>query len=114
MKIGIMSMQRIINYGSFLQAYGLKKTIESCGDYKVQFVDYKAEPSLVTEEQIKKLEKQIVFLKDSKFYFFRHIEKNEIWILGRIRRLVLSIRNSMRSGFRSFWISVQKLIICRI
>ena len=27
-KIGIMSMQRIINYGSFLQAYGLKRMIE--------------------------------------------------------------------------------------
>ena len=40
-KIGIMSMQRVINYGSFLQAYGLKKTIESLGDYSVEFVDYK-------------------------------------------------------------------------
>ena len=27
-KIGIISMQRIINYGSFLQAYGLKNIIE--------------------------------------------------------------------------------------
>lgn len=34
-----MSMQRIINYGSFLQAYGLKKTIESLG-HEVVFVDY--------------------------------------------------------------------------
>lgn len=39
MKIGIMSMQRIINYGSFLQAYGLKKTIENMG-HTVEFVDY--------------------------------------------------------------------------
>lgn len=31
MNIGIMSMQRIINYGSFLQAYGLKKTIQKWG-----------------------------------------------------------------------------------
>lgn len=30
-KIGIMSMQRIANYGSFLQAYGLKKIIEELG-----------------------------------------------------------------------------------
>ena len=28
MNIGIMSMQRVENYGSFLQAYGLKKEIE--------------------------------------------------------------------------------------
>lgn len=39
MKVGIMSMQRIVNYGSFLQAYGLKNTIESLG-HEVVFVDY--------------------------------------------------------------------------
>lgn len=39
MNVGIMSMQRIINYGSFLQAYGLKKTLESMG-HEVSFVDY--------------------------------------------------------------------------
>ena len=39
MNVGIMSMQRIINYGSFLQAYGLKKTLESMG-HEVCFVDY--------------------------------------------------------------------------
>lgn len=46
MKVGIMSMQRIINYGSFLQAYGLKKIIEELG-HDVQFVDYKIEKSLI-------------------------------------------------------------------
>lgn len=40
-KIGIMSMQRIINYGSFLQAYGLKKMIESVSKSDVEFVDYR-------------------------------------------------------------------------
>lgn len=39
MKIGIMSMQRIINYGSFLQAYGLRAQLESMG-HSVTFVDY--------------------------------------------------------------------------
>jgi len=46
MKVGIMSMQRVENYGSFLQAYGLKKEIEKMG-HDVQFVDYRAEPSVV-------------------------------------------------------------------
>lgn len=53
MKVGIMSMQRVENYGSFLQAYGLKKEIEKLG-HTVQFVDYQAEPSVVlssAEEQ---------------------------------------------------------------
>ena len=30
-KVGIMSMQRIINYGSYLQAYGLYNTIRQLG-----------------------------------------------------------------------------------
>ena len=40
MKIGILSMQRVINNGSLLQAYGLKRTIELLGN-ELQFVDYK-------------------------------------------------------------------------
>ena len=39
-------MQRIINYGSFLQAYSLKKTLESLG-HSVCFIDYVAEKPLV-------------------------------------------------------------------
>ncbi len=38
-KVGILSMQRILNYGSFLQAYGLKSILEDIG-CEVQFVDY--------------------------------------------------------------------------
>ena len=49
MKIGIMSMQRIINYGSWLQAYGLKQVLCGMG-HQVEFVDYLAEPPLVKAE----------------------------------------------------------------
>lgn len=42
MEIGIMTMHRIRNYGSYLQAYGLKKMIEELGHHVV-FVDYKVE-----------------------------------------------------------------------
>ena len=38
-QVGIMSMQRIANYGSFLQAYALKTMLEELG-HQVQFVDY--------------------------------------------------------------------------
>lgn len=31
MKVAILSMQEVKNYGSFLQAFSLKKTIESLG-----------------------------------------------------------------------------------
>lgn len=46
MKIGIMSMQRIENYGSFLQAYSLRQMLEELG-HEVVFVDYVIEPCIV-------------------------------------------------------------------
>lgn len=42
-------MQRIKNYGSFLQAYGLKKIIEDLG-HEVEFVDYHVEEPIIKEE----------------------------------------------------------------
>lgn len=72
MKVGILSMQRIKNYGSFLQAYGLKKTIESLG-HEVEFVDYKYEKSVV-EENKKSLLKKI----KSNLNIFKYIRKKRI------------------------------------
>lgn len=43
-------MQRIENYGSFLQAYGLKKTLEKLG-HKVVFVDYEVEEAVAKTEK---------------------------------------------------------------
>lgn len=43
MKIGVLSMQRIYNYGSWLQAYSLKKLIEENREVSVEFVDYRIE-----------------------------------------------------------------------
>lgn len=44
MKIGILSMQQVRNYGSFLQAYALKSTLESLG-HQCEFVD--VEPGII-------------------------------------------------------------------
>ena len=43
MRVGIMSMQRVVNHGSFMQAYGLKSMIESL-DHDALFVDYRPAP----------------------------------------------------------------------
>ncbi|WP_449315398.1 polysaccharide pyruvyl transferase family protein [Rubneribacter sp.] len=48
-KVGIMSMQRIRNYGSFLQAHGLRSLLEELG-CEVRFVDYKPGPCLVEQK----------------------------------------------------------------
>lgn len=46
--VGIMSMQRILNYGSSLQSYALKRLIESLiPSSTVEFVDYEPGPPLV-------------------------------------------------------------------
>lgn len=42
-KIGILSMHRIVNYGSFMQALGLKLLLKEIG-YEVCFVDYHVGP----------------------------------------------------------------------
>lgn len=39
MKIGILTMHRVINYGSFMQAYALKRAVESFG-HVVEFRDF--------------------------------------------------------------------------
>lgn len=51
MKVCILSMQRVLNYGSLLQAYSLKKMITSLG-HKVSFIDI--EPN--EEDNHKRLE----------------------------------------------------------
>ena len=38
MKVGILSMQKVMNYGSFLQSFALKKTIEEFG-HQCEFID---------------------------------------------------------------------------
>ncbi len=49
--VGIMSMQRIHNYGSSLQAYGLRRLIEGLiDDVDVSFVDYEPGRILVEDE----------------------------------------------------------------
>lgn len=52
-RVGILSMQRIYNYGSFLQAYGLKSILESLG-CDVQFVDYEPGECLIKTNASKK------------------------------------------------------------
>lgn len=61
-KVGIMSMQRIANYGSFLQAYALKQLIEEVG-CNVEFVDYHVGAPVIAENA------------DSKNRVVRKIEK---------------------------------------
>lgn len=61
MKIGILSMQQITNYGSFLQAYGLKSILERFG-HDVEFVNIVPGEQLA-EYRISRLHKVRLMLK---------------------------------------------------
>ena len=57
MKIGILSMQRVINYGSFLQAYALKSLVEGLG-HEAFFVDIRNGEKLKFDTHSRSLIKQ--------------------------------------------------------
>lgn len=63
-KVGILSMQRIANYGSFLQAYALKIMLEELG-YEVQFVDYHAGKCLVAPDGKNNLTRKLAKIWDT-------------------------------------------------
>lgn len=74
MKIGILSMQRIHNFGSFLQAFSLKKNFEELG-HDVYFVDIIKGKNIVKDKSnkgaswyLKKIDRYI--LKRISHYFF--------------------------------------------
>ena len=77
MKIGIMSMQRVINYGSFLQSYSLFKNFEEIGA-EVCMVDYHIEAPLV-KKNIPKNSNHIkdLITKIAEHLFFPRILKKE-------------------------------------
>ena len=49
--MGILSMQRVLNYGSFLQAYALKQLLLQNGADDVYFIDIEKGRSLAGFEQ---------------------------------------------------------------
>lgn len=86
MIVGIMSMQRILNYGSFMQALALKTIIESLG-HEVKFIDY--HPGIfvgdrkVLSKRIKHNKEHIKYLVKSSAFVMslkRRCKKNSIGI----------------------------------
>lgn len=81
MKIGILSMQRVINYGSFLQAFALKETLTQLGA-DCSFIDIKPGPRIFNNNVRKKKNKIIIYLERIDKYFFKRI-KHQIFIRKR-------------------------------
>ena len=77
MKIGIMTMHRVPNYGSIMQALSLKRMIESLG-HQVCFVDYHIQPDIENKENWR--EGIVCWLKNQKRAFYgTTLGKHPIW-----------------------------------
>ena len=85
-KIGILSMQRIVNYGSYLQALGLKMLVENLG-YQIVFVDYHigkwySWKNIKNTSWYRKLRSFLAFLKPMDNYREREIMEEQYDTLG--------------------------------
>lgn len=76
MKIGIISMHRIRNNGSFLQAYGLYNTIKKYG-HDVEFIDFKNQ-LLERSMNRKSPSATVKILKSAKHLFSSYLRKCDI------------------------------------
>lgn len=99
MKIGIMSMQRITNYGSFLQAYALKNIIKSLG-HKVKFVDYRiGEPVEKDDSLIKNIHvgnvKLVLRLAAKKLL------KREVYFIERYKKMLFRLGVSEKMHYNT-------------
>ena len=77
MKIGILSMQRVYNYGSFMQSYALKRTIEELG-HECVFLDIIPGRQIVKSELVAERKKGIK----------KYLSKLDIHIVGRIKHVL--------------------------
>lgn len=96
MKVSILSMQRINNYGSLLQAYSLKKIIESLGN-QVEFIDIKRGENQALNTQCERL----VLHSD---------EKNRNWFVAQLIRVKNKFSNlEAKKLFEQFRIDELKI-----
>ena len=86
MKVGIMSMQRIYNNGSFLQSYSMKKNLEQMG-HEVVFVDYEIGKNLLKEEVQK--ENKLVKVKNK--------------VVNKARRMLKLRKNESEALLKKQW-----------
>lgn len=86
MKIGILSMQRVVNYGSFLQAYAMKGIVEALG-HDCYFIDIKQGKKIVSEDIFggERKSKIVFVLERLDRYIFKRI-KHKMFVKSRTTR----------------------------
>lgn len=108
MKVGIISMQRVINYGSYLQAYSLKNIIESLGN-KVEFVDYVKEPPIVKEDKKESITpKKKSFLKKVLVYLWENRSRKSRKLREFYRAKMLLTRKFREEYFPELGVTLEQ------
>ena len=89
-RIGILTMHRVINYGSFLQAYALKKLVANIINCDISFIDIK--PGITLYENDNTFAKKLSRLMQ---YFLQ----GKIFQMYKARQYNLQISNQFRKSF---------------
>jgi hypothetical protein len=108
MKICILSMQRVQNFGSLLQGYALKRIIESLG-HEVAFIDIKPIP----EDNELVITDRMIFIdemeKYSKNRWLRYLSKIDRYIINRLKsRILLKKQHDIFEDFRINYLSIKE------
>ncbi len=84
MNICILSMQRIYNYGSLLQAYSLRKILTKMG-HKVDFIDIEPNEEENAINHVVHFKESPKYANRSRIYRFLQQDESLLYILGKIR-----------------------------
>lgn len=83
MEIAILTMQRIVNMGSVLQAYSLRNMIEETTGERAVFLDIEDEPALPS----RKSTKESVDYAAKAAYSRTVLQRGKRWVIARLSRL---------------------------
>lgn len=116
MRVGILSKHRVVNYGSFLQAYGLKAMIQELG-HSVRFIDLIPESGkqvnfLYDEPQWKRIARRVVYKTDLKDYNVFYEARQEMFIDWLFPWLGLSRKPDYRSNYDRVVIGSDEMFNC--
>lgn len=77
MKVAILSMQKVVNYGSFMQAYALRKTIEKLG-HECEYLDIEKGIQMQGIKRSKLLYLKKFYERFLNRYFFKVIKQHRL------------------------------------
>lgn len=116
MRVGILSKHRVVNYGSFLQAYGLKHMVEKMG-HRVRFIDLMPEDGkqvnyLYDEPMWKRLARRVVYGRNLKDYNVFFEARQEMFIDHLFPRLGLSRNPKYDSNYDRVIVGSDEMFNC--